>query len=77
MHVPLREPTQEDLLKWPIIDLTSDDPLDPQDLNDQVPPDFRGHSLRNIHTTKLGKVIGSQDKVDLRALVPAVMHSRL
>ncbi len=34
LHLPVRQPTDEGVLKWLIISLTSDDPLDPQVLND-------------------------------------------
>ena len=74
LHVPLREPTDEDLLTWPIFDITSDDPWDPSLLQD---PDsstnhFRGDSTRHNHVTKVGKIIGTEEKVDLQALVAAV-----
>ncbi len=74
LHVPLRESTGEELQLLPIFDITSDTTWDPKDLDDEDPSTnhFKGDSMHHTHVTKLGKVIGTEDKVDLTALVHAV-----
>ncbi len=55
-----------------VYDITADSPWDPKDLDDKLnpSPNFSRHN----HVTKLVKVIGTEEKVDLTALVYAV-HS--
>ncbi len=74
VHVPLREPTDENLHICPTLDITSDDPWYPQTVDDQGPSSnlFRGNSMHHNHVTKLGKIIGTEEKMDLEALVNAV-----
>ncbi len=76
-HVQIGEPTDEDLLKWPIIDLTADKPWDLRTLNDE---DFNSNHFRRDSTcysrvTKLGETIGTEEIVDLQALVTAVQSA--
>ena len=68
LHLPLREPTDEDLIKWPIVTLTSDQPWDPKAIND--------HEIGEAaHVSRLSQVIGMEAKADLTALVHAVRNS--
>ncbi len=77
LHVSPREATDEDLYKCHIINLTFDEPWDPQDINDQdlTSNDFRGGSMCQTNATKLSKVIRNDSKVVLRALGHAVTNS--
>ncbi len=51
------EPTDQELQKCPNLYLTSDDPLDPQELYDQdnSPNHFRGDPMHHESVTNLGK----------------------
>ncbi len=77
LKVPIREPTNEDLLQWAIVDLTADGPWDPSTLNDEDfnPNCFRWDSTHHSHVTKLVKIIGTEEKVDLQALVTTVQSA--
>ena len=68
LHLPLREPTDEDLLKWPIVTLTSDQPWDPRAINDTGIGEA-------AHVSRLAQVIGMEPRADLTALVHAVRNS--
>ncbi len=64
LNVPLRETTDEDLQQWPILYFTSDDPWDPQVLDNQDPnPNhFRKDPTCHNHFAKLGKIIGTEER---------------
>ncbi len=74
LNLPIRKPIDEELLKFPIILLTLDGPLDPQSLNEN---DFWRGSLHQHRISKLSKFIGSEEKEDMKAFVCAVRNSDL
>ncbi len=64
LHVPIRNPTKEELQLLPLFDITSDSPWDPKDLGDEdhSTNHFRGDSMCHNHVTKLGKEISTDEK---------------
>ncbi len=58
-------------------DLTSYETWDLSTLDDKDPNlnYFRGNSMCHSHVTKLGKIIGTEERVDLKALVNAMKNA--
>ncbi len=38
LHIPVKEPTQEELQLLPVSEINADSPWDPKDLDDEVDP---------------------------------------
>ncbi len=74
LYVPNRTPSDEVLLKWPIVDITSDEPWDTKalDNDDIICNHFRADSARSNKVTKLDKILGTEKQIDLKSLINAV-----
>ncbi len=80
LHVSIRDPPDENLLNFPFVDITSDEPWDPRTLDydeeeDLSPQHFRGDSMHSTKVTKLGKILGTEEQMDLKSLVNAVQST--
>ncbi len=62
-----------------IINLTSNEDWDPQNLNDleATPNDLRGNSMGQTKFTERHKIIGNESKVDLKTMIHAVRNSNI
>ncbi len=66
-----------DFQKRHILDLKLDDPWYSQAFNDQdtSPNNFRGDPMHPTNVTEIGNIIGTENKVDFKALVHEVRSS--